>query len=323
MHYLAERLLPLPEVAADVLQSMQPQGVLRHINLQWQPEQPREQRLAFAANVQQVRFSSWHDVPAASGISGKIAGGLTGGELRLASDDGFSLHLARIFPEPWQYLRAHAQLLWQFDLEGFTLRSPYLQVSGEEGEIGGDFLIRLLTDPDEEDYMDLRVGLRDGDARFTGKYLPSLVPDFSDNLEHWLQTAIRAGHVNQGYFQYQGSLNKGAAPAARSISLYFDVKAAELEYQPGWPALTGAVGEVLIEDSGVRISIEQGKILNSSVTSAYAEIAHKDRQPPELELHAELQSSVADGCIFYKRHRSLKQRIILQAGVVKVSYRQL
>lgn len=295
VHYLLERLLPMPEVAADVLHSLQPQGRLHHLNLQWQPEQPKEQSLKFAANLEQVGFSSWHDVPAANGINGQISGGLTQGELRLASDTGFSLHLARIFAKPWQYQRAHAQLLWQFDPEGFTLRSPYLQVTGEEGEIGGDFLIRLLSDPAAEDYMDLRVGLRDGDARFTGKYLPSLVPDFSDGLEHWLNTAIRAGHVNQGYFQYQGSLNKGAAPEARSISLYFDVQNAELEYQPGWPALTDAIGEVLIEDSGVRISIEQGKILDSSVTSADAEVAHKKGQPPVLQLQAELQSSLADG----------------------------
>ncbi len=295
VHYLIERLLPIPEVAADVLQSLQPQGVLNHLNLQWQPEQAKEKRLAFAANLDQVGFSSWHDVPAANGISGQVSGGLSHGELRLASDTGFSLHLARIFAQPWQYQRAHAQLLWQFDEEGFTLRSPYLQVTGEEGEIGGDFLIRLLADPAAEDYMDLRVGLRDGDARFTGKYLPSLVPDFSDGLEHWLNTAIRVGHVNQGYFQYQGSLNKGAPPEARSISLYFDVQAAELEYQPGWPALTDAVGEVLIEDSGVRINIEQGKILNSVITSAYAEIEHKKGQPPVLQLQAELQSSIADG----------------------------
>ncbi len=295
VHYLVERLVSLSEVATDVLQSLQPQGALSNLNVQWQPEQTKEQRLVFTANLQQVGFSSWHDVPAATDISGQIIGGLTRGELRLASDNGFSLHLARIFAAPWQYQRAHAQLLWAFDEEGFTLRSPYLQVTGEEGEIAGDFLIRLLTDPAEEDYMDLRVGLRDGDARFTGKYLPSLVPDFSDSLEHWLNTAIRAGHVNQGYFQYQGSLNKGAAPEARSISLYFDVQAAELEYQPGWPALTDAVGEVLIEDSGVRISIEQGKILNSPITSAYAEIAHKTGQAPVLQLQAELQSSIADG----------------------------
>jgi len=293
--YLVERLVPLPEVAADVLQSLQPQGVLSHLNVQWQPEQTKEQRLAFAANLQQVGFSSWHDVPAATHISGKISGSLTQGELRLASDAGFSLHLSRIFAEPWQYESAHAQLLWAFDEQGFTLRSPYLQVIGEEGEIAGDFLIRLLADPAEEDYMDLRVGLRDGDARFTSKYLPSLVPTFSDGLEHWLSTAIHAGHVNQGYFQYQGSLNKGAAPEARAISLYFDVQAAELEYQPGWPALTDAAGEVLIEGSGVRIRIDQGKILGSSVTSAYAEIEHKAGQVPVLELQAELQSSVADG----------------------------
>lgn len=295
VHYLVERAIPLSAVAADVLQSLQPQGSLSHVNLQWQPEQAKEQRLAFAANMQQVGFSSWHDVPAATHISGQISGGLTQGQLRLASDNGFSLHLARLFPKPWQYLRAHAQLLWAFDSQGFTLRSPYLQVTGEEGEIAGDFLIRLLSDPAEEDYMDLRVGLRDGDARFTAKYLPSLVPTFSDGLEHWLTTAIQAGHVNQGYFQYQGSLNKGAAPEARSISLYFDVREAELAYQPGWPALTQASGEVLIEDSGVRIRIDKGNILNSAVTAAYAEIEHHSGQVPVLQLQADIHSSVVDG----------------------------
>ena len=295
LNYLLERLLPVSDVAADVLRSMKPQGVLRHINVQWQPEQEKEQRLAFAANVERVGFSSWHDVPAATDISGHISGGLTQGELRLASDVGFSLHLARMFAKPWHYQRAHAQLLWQFDQQGFTLRSPYLQVTGEEGEIAGDFLIRLLTDPAEEDYMDLRVGLRDGDARFAGKYLPSLVPEFSKGLEHWLKTAIRGGHINQGYFQYQGSLNKGAPPHARSLSLYFDVQKAELAYQPGWPALTGAVGEVLIEGSGVRISIEKGEILNSAVTTASAEIKHQAGQPPVLQVQADLNSSMADG----------------------------
>ena len=295
VQYLLERLLPLPEVAIDVLHSLQPQGVLRHLNVQWQPKQAKEQRLAFAANLEQVGFSSWQDVPAATGINGQISGGLTQGELRLASDTGFSLHLARIFPKPWQYQRAHAQLLWAFDEQGFTLRSPYLQVTGEEGEIAGDFLIRLLSDPAVEDYMDLRVGMRDGDARFTGKYLPGLVPEFSDDVEHWLNTAIRAGHVNQGYFQYQGSLNKGAAPEARSLSLYFDVQGAELAYQPGWPALTDAVGEVSIEDSGVQIRIGQGKILNSPITSAVAEVRYVAGQAPLLKLQAEWDSSIADG----------------------------
>ncbi len=302
VHYVLERVWPLPEVAADVLNTLRPSGTLDHLQLQWRPEAELAQRLAFDSNLNNVEFSAWHDVPAASGISGRISGDLLQGELRLASDSGFSLHLANLFAEPWQYQRAHAQLLWQFDEQGFTLQSPYLQVHGEEGEIGGDFLIRLLKDPAEEDYMDLRVGLRDGDARFTGKYLPSRVPTFSDELEHWLKTAIQAGHVEQGYFQYQGSLNKGAAPESRSISLYFAVKDAQLEYQPGWPALKDGVAQVLIEDSGVRIYLDQGRILDSPLTTAYGEVVHGlPGQVPVLQLHAELHSSVADGLYFLQK----------------------
>lgn len=302
VHYLLERVVQLPEAAADVLSSLQPSGELNNLQLKWRPEALLDERLTFVSNLKDVSFSAWHDVPAAGDINGQISGGLTQGELRLASDTGFSLHLANLFAAPWQYQRAHAQLLWQFDDQGFTLRSPYLQVQGEEGEIAGDFLIRLLKDPKEEDYMDLRVGLRDGDARFTSKYLPSRVPQFSDELERWLASAIQAGHIDQGYFQYQGSLNKGAAPESRSLSLYFAVKDAQLEYQPGWPALTEGVAEVLIEDSGVRINLTQGKILESRITSAYAEVAHGSAgQVPTLQLYAELDSSVADGLYFLQK----------------------
>ncbi len=302
VHYLLERVVRLPEVAVDVLSTMQPSGVLDNLQLELRPDAPLDERLSFVSNVKDVGFSAWHDVPAATDINGHISGGLTQGELRLASDTGFSLHLAKLFAQPWQYQRAHAQLLWQFDKFGFTLRSPYLQVHGEEGDIAGDFLIRLLKDPTEEDYMDLRVGLRDGDARFTSKYLPLRVPEFSDELEHWLTTAIQAGHIDQGYFQYQGSLNKGTPPESRSISLYFAVKDAQLDYQPGWPALTEGVAEVLIEDSGVRISLEHGKILNSSITSAYAEVPlGAAGTVPVLQLHAELQSDVVDGLYFLQK----------------------
>lgn len=302
VHYLLERVVRLPEVAADVLSTMQPSGVLNNLQLELRPDAPLDQRLSFVSNVKDVGFSAWHDVPASRDINGHISGGLTQGELRLASDTGFSLHLANLFAKPWQYQRAYAQLLWEFDELGFTLRSPYLQVQGEEGEIAGDFLIRLLDDPAQEDYMDLRVGLRNGDARFTSKYLPSRVPEFSDELERWLTTAIQAGHIDQGYFQYQGSLNKGTPPESRSISLYFAVKDAQLEYQPGWPALTEGVAEVLIEDSGVRISLDQGKILNSSISSAYAEVPYGVAGAvPVLQLHAELQSNVADGLYFLQK----------------------
>ncbi|UQY36005.1 TIGR02099 family protein [Pseudomonas fulva] len=290
---LVEGLAPLPDNALQLLQILKPHGGLRNLNASFQPELEGPERLQFSANLERVGFSAWHASPAVENGSGSITGDLGGGELKVDSED-FSLHLTTLFPKAWVYQQAKGRLTWTLDEEGFTLRAPYLQVVGEEGKVAGDFLIRMLKDPEREDYMDLRVGMRDGDARFTEKYLPT--PVLSPALDEWLKTAIHSGKVNEGYFQYQGSINRNPDPAVRSISLFFDVEDAELAFQPGWPALRDARGQVLIEDSGVRVRVSEGSILNSRVREAFADIPHVDPgQTPHLKLKGKLQSSVGDG----------------------------
>ncbi len=291
---LIAALAPLPENALALLAQLKPHGTLHNIQLDYRPRLTDSKRLQFAANLERIGFAAYHGSPAAENVSGSISGDLGQGELRVDSED-FSLHLDTLFPQPWHYKTAKARLTWQLDEQAFTLRSPYLQVVGEEGPAAGDFLIRLRRDPAEEDYMDLRVGLRNGDARFTEKYLPSRSPGMSHELDAWLKAAIRSGAVDEGYFQYQGSLNKGAEAAARSISLFFAVHDAELAFQPGWPSLREGRGRVLIEDSGVRVELAQGRILDSQVRNAQAVIATAlPGQPPRLLLDAELDSSVVD-----------------------------
>ncbi|MEX6502399.1 YhdP family protein [Pseudomonas zhanjiangensis] len=291
---LVAALAPVPDAATRVISQLQVHGALHNLQLDYRPHTEGDRRLQFAANLDGVGFAAHEASPAVENISGSIAGDLGQGELRLATED-FSLHLDTLFPKPWLYRKANARLTWQWDEQAFTLRSPYLQVVGEEGEIAGDFLIRLRRDPEAEDYMDLRVGLRHGDARYTEKYLPTRAPGLSKELASWLQSAIRGGAVEEGYFQYQGSLNKGAADAARSLSLFFAVDDAELAFQPGWPALREARGEVLIEDSGVRVRLAEGRLLDTRVRNARADIAHVPTgQVPRLLLDAELDSSLAD-----------------------------
>ncbi|MET1079214.1 MAG: YhdP family protein [Pseudomonas sp.] len=288
---LIEALAPLPAELVAALGTLQPHGALRNLKLDYRPRLTGGDRLRFAGNLERLGFSAYHGAPGAENVSGSLSGDLGQGELRLDSEQ-FVLHLAPIFAKPWQYRRANARLTWRLDEQAFTLISPYLQVEGDEGKIAGDFLIRLLRDPAAEDYMDLRIGLREGDARYTEKYLPEVL---SPALRAWLKSAIRGGGVEAGYFQYQGSLNKGAADAARSLSLFFQVADAELAYQPGWPALRAARGEVLIEDSGVRVRVSEGRILGSQVRNARAEIAHVAAgQVPRLVLLADLDSSLPD-----------------------------
>ncbi|WP_460147933.1 YhdP family protein [Pseudomonas sp. S2_A02] len=285
---LLNALGPLPEGVATAVERLKVTGVLRNVLIDFRPAATDDSKFSFAANLEKVGFDAYHGAPAVRNVSGNISGDLGQGELRMDSKD-FSLHLDPIFAKPWQYIQANARLTWKLDKEGFTLIAPYLKVLGEEGKIAGDFLIRLHFDHTQEDYMDLRVGLVDGDGRYTAKYLPTVL---SPGLDEWLRTAILKGAVDEGFFQYQGSLNHGAAETARSISLFFKVHDAELAFQPGWPHVSKVSGDVFIEDSGVRILASKGQLLDTEVSGVYVNIP---RVPAGQSTHLFLDGAFAGG----------------------------
>lgn len=268
---LIQALAPLPEVASEYLVGLAPSGILRNLQFDYRPSLPGPERLAFTGNLDKVSIAEHHWIPGVRNVSGEVRGDLAAGELRFDNRD-FALHLAELFPQAWDYQRARGSLRWSLDDRAFTLVAPFLQVEGDEGQIAGDFLIRLMRDPAAEDYMDLRVGISDGDARFTQKYLPTRSPALSPALSEWLTAAIRGGTVEQGYFQYQGAISRTDDDAARSLSLYFKVRDAEFAFQPGWPVLLDGRGEVLIEDSGVRVRLAEARMLDSRVHDATAVI---------------------------------------------------
>lgn len=288
-------LAPLPEASREWLQGLRPSGRLNNIRVSYQPQAELADRLRYSLNLDQVGFAAYRGVPAAAGVVGRVDGNLRGGELRLDSRD-FMLHLPQLFPDEWRYRRAQGSLAWQLDEEGARLWSPYVQLEGEEGQLAGDFMLRFAHDPEAEDYLDVRVSLRDGDARFAGKYLPTVSPALSPALAEWLQAALRGGSIEQGFFQYQGALNAGVAREARSLGLYFKVREAELDYQPGWPALHEGRGELFVEDSGVRVALEAGRLLSSQIRDARVAIPRAaPGEHSRLQVEAHLLSSVADG----------------------------
>ena len=293
-----DALAPLPEHLLTVVDALQARGTLRNVRLDIRPKAQGDQRLRFAANLEGVGFDAYHGAPGAGNVSGSVSGDLGQGELRLDSQ-AFMLHLEPIFAKPWHYQQAKARLTWRLDQQGFTLVAPYIRVEGEEGSVAADFLIRLLFDERREDYMDLRVGLTHGDGRYTAKYLPRVL---SPAVDKWLRSAIVKGTVDEGYFQYQGSINHGAPAHARSISLFFKVRDAALDFQPGWPQVQQVDGNVYIEDSGVRIEARQGQLLDTRVSDVRVEIPHVEGAPhSHLYLDGKFRGGLDDGLKILKQ----------------------
>lgn len=285
--------LPLPDLALDVLKTLDFHGRLHNLNLRTHP-QDGWQALHYDTNLEQLSWSPGYNSPGASGVSGRLWGTPQGGSLVLDSPDGFSLHLDELFALPWTYHSARARLDWSLQGTAFSLASPFLQVSGDEGELAGDFALELPdADSGQEPYLDLRVGMRDGDASFVERYLPR---ELSSALHSWLVSAIQQGQIHQGYYQFQGSLAADAPDSARSNSLFFDVSQAQLNYQPGWPALQDARALVYVGDQDVQVELQHGRILNSQVGPAHAHVDYgQGAQPARLQLEAKLISSLTDG----------------------------
>ena len=289
---LLDAFAPWPEKAALAIDSLKPSGALRNVLLTLRPGAEGDSRLAFAANLDQLAFQPYHNAPGAANVSGSISGDLGQGELHLASDN-FMLHLWPLFKQPWHYQNAQARLGWRLDSEGFSLVAPVIQVRGEEGQIAADFMIRLPFGEGLEPYMDLRVGLHEGDGRYTAKYLPEVL---SPQVSDWLRGAVQQGKVNEGYFQYQGSLAHGAPDHSRSLTLFFDVQDAVLAFQPGWPALTGVDGKVAIQDGDVRIDASRGRLLDTSISDAQVRVPHApEGEAPRLTVRGAFEGPLSDG----------------------------
>ncbi|WP_277960894.1 YhdP family protein [Pseudomonas sp. RIT-To-2] len=287
-----DSLVPVPDKVAAVIDALKVTGGLRNVLLDYRPQATGDDRLSFAANLDNVGFQATHGAPAAGSVSGAISGDLGHGELRLATDK-FMLHLYPIFANPWYYHQANARLTWTLNHDGFTLVAPYLKVKGDEGDIAGDFLIRLPFSPDVEPYMDLRVGLTHGDGRYTAKYLPQVL---SPAVDHWLRTAVLEGAVDQGYFQYQGSLSHAAPDHARSITLYFKVHDARLAFQPGWPEVSKVAGDVFIQDGDVRIEASKGQLLGTQVSDVQVTVPHVPAdQHSHLYVKGDFDGTLGDG----------------------------
>nr|WP_256737565.1 YhdP family protein [Pseudomonas sp. dw_358] len=289
---LLDALAPLPAGLASTLDHLQAKGSLHNLQLQVRPQTEGDQRVSFAANLDKVAFSAFHGAPAAANVSGAISGDLGHGELRLATQD-FMLHLDPIFANPWYYKQANARLTWTLNKDAFTLVAPYIKVLGDEGKVAADFLIRLPFDPTVEPYMDLRVGMTEGDGSYTGKYLPAVL---SPSLDHWLRTAIVAGKVDEGYFQYQGSLAHAAPDHSRNISLFFKVRDAQLNFQPGWPSLSAIDGRVYVDDSGVRVLADKGQMLDTQVHDVDVDVPRvTEGEHSHLLVDGQFTGSLGDG----------------------------
>src|SRR5690606_32984883 len=107
-----------------------------------------------------------------------------------------------------------------------------------------------------EPEMTLLVSMRNSHSRFMSRYVPTVL---SDELRRWLFQAVGKSELPEVGFIWRGSLVRNHH-ARRSIQVYVKVADGNLDYQQGWPALTGLNARLVVDNGKLDVSVDKGQM---------------------------------------------------------------
>lgn len=252
----------------DVVQTMQPRGELRKLQLSLPQDSPENWQLL--GELADVEVNAWQGVPGLSGVSGFLEADRRGGSIDLDSRDGFSMYYPEVYQHPMHYHEARGQVAWHLMPEKNRLyvNSGTLELRGEGEQARGSLWLMMPWEPDSDD-VDLYLNIEGEQlsAPIYAKYLPQVVPE---PLAQWLERGLgedNPGQANRAHFVYRGTLNTPES-MARSYQLSLDMVGGELDYHDEWPALSDLSGRLYISDNRVDARIDSGRLYNSQLTGA-------------------------------------------------------
>lgn len=265
----------LPESAADLVNTLNPTGQLNDLAFRFYPSR-KPFDFDLSARLDNVSVDAWQGAPSGGNVSGQLRMNLLQGYLDLDTRN-FQLGFPKLFRETWTFDTARARLYWDVIDDFYILKSDDLALVGPEGDLKGKLRLDIPLTWDEGDTLDmaLTVGMSNGDASYTGKYLPAFMPMDSD-LVHWLDTAIRKADISGGGFIYNGALvgseEGDIGPRDSRWGLFFDIDNGELDYAPGWPGITGLAGQVYVNDDRVEVLGQRGESAGGKLADIVARV---------------------------------------------------
>ncbi|MFO7550176.1 MAG: YhdP family protein [Haliea sp.] len=281
----------LPPALAAAMTELTPAGKVGALQLYLEDVTSGSRAWTLDLGFDNLALNSWRGAPGVSGASGFLHLAPGRGELILDSDT-VVLDFPSVYREPLAYRELFGSLDMAWDGDGLRLQSGLLTAVGEEGTARAllGLSIPFAASPAGIE-MDLLVGLRDADAGYRARYLPYML---NKNLLAWLQTSLEHGLVDAGAFLWRGSLRPGAG-ALRTVQLFFDVRDAQLEYHPDWPALADVQGTVLIDDTNVSVWADRARLYDTEIETLSAEAWRDSGGDMRLAIAASLAGSASDG----------------------------
>lgn len=280
----------------QVMRTLNPRGELNNLQVSIPLQKPAEWLLQ--ANLSKLANDAWQGVPALGQVDGFVQAGQKGGFVDINSEQGFSMHYYPTYTEPMRYQKAKGQVAWWLypEQNQIYVNSGALEFVNGTEQAKGYMWLALPWKYDTGDIdLYLHIGARQLTANQYTKYTPAVVPH---SLLEWLSKSIgdkNTGEVDQAGFVYRGTLNTKNR-AARTHQLYVDVRNAQLNYHPEWPALTSLTGKLLVADEHVNAHVDSAKLFSSDVSNTSIKVSPTANADGSfLDVEGDVSGSASDG----------------------------
>lgn len=265
----------MPGNIVELITSLNPKGQLDNIAVQFFPGREIFD-FDLSANLNNVSVDNWDGAPLAANVNGTLRTGLLNGYFDLDTEN-FKLGFPELFRENWVYHSAKARIYWDIVDDYYILKSDDIAMTAAEGNLRGKLRLDIpLSDSSAPMDMALTVGITEGDARQTPKYLPVYLP-IDEGLVEWLDTAIRKADINSGGFLWNGAIVGSKRSEDSRWGLFFDVRNGKLDYGMGdWPLLEDLSARVFVNDDRVEVVGNEAKSAGATLKNFSAHVPLND-----------------------------------------------
>lgn len=276
----------IPENCSELLSTLNPKGQVDDLAVKIYPgHKPFDFDLS--ASLKQVSVDAWGGGPVVQNISGQVRMGLLDGYLELDTEQ-LVLGFPELFRENWVFDTAKARLYWDTVDGVYILKSDDIAVTAPDGNLKGKLRLDIPFDDRPMD-MALTVGMAEGNASATSKFLPVYLPMDEDVVE-WLDHGIIGATINEGGFIYNGAIVGGQRFEDSRWGLFFDVADGQIDYGLGeWPEVHDLSARIFVNDDRVEVLGQSAKSAGANLENFVARVPMDE---PVLHLHSRV---VADG----------------------------
>lgn len=264
--------LPLPKRGHDLIQSLNPRGLVEEGVGHWAGAGD----YAIKLRIREAGLNTYEQYPGINGLTARIEANQGEGSA-LIDGRGLSLALPNIFRHDLSFSQLDAKADWKFDAAGMKLNFAAERIVN--ADLDGTAQGHLDFPNTGPIRADIGAHLQRGEANAVYRYLPLKV---GDNTYNWLQHGLVSGKSDDVRLVLKGPLDrfpfdKGGGEFKVAIKMVDGV----LDYAPGWPRIEGVNGMLVFHDMAMMLHADSGRILDAKLGPVKVSIPDLHYSPEE------------------------------------------